>query len=565
MVATNFFGKTALGAVIGLILCVMANSGYAQNKMNQEVKVVKPYEPTIPDADKITELPRIVDTNKVLSQFSYDIQPVRFETNFKPKVIKPAKLVSEPLPKLYTGYARLGFGSYLSPLAEVYLGTKRSENWNVNGMVTHLSSHGKVTNSAGEKVYAGFTRNKLGVESNYLFKTPLTLTTSAKFHNSDNYYYGYNPSAIPSDSTPPLTKSQIEQQTVNAIEVNAALHTNHIDSAHLNYNLELGYNYLTAKNSVNERKVRLNTGFNYFMEKEFLGVDIALDYIANSGLHDTLNGAIVKFSPWVGAYGKKWRVQAGVSTFYNQAKESYYFYPRLSMHYNIIDYFLIPYVELQGNYYQNTYWEIYNQNPFITGDLKVTPTDNRVLLTFGFRGNISSMVAFNAKVDFADVQNQYFFVNDTSLYLQNKFNVVYDDMQRVKLLAEFSYKFQQKLFISIKGQYFIYNMANELKPWHMPAYELSLHTRYKLQDKIVLSFDIFGQGERFAREFDAQNKVVAKQLSGIIDASLGVEYRLTKRFGAFAQFNNLGAVKYYAWNNYPTQRFNAMLGVNYLF
>jgi len=56
-----------------------------------------------------------------------------------------------------------------------------------------------------------------------------------------------------------------------------------------------------------------------------------------------------------------------------------------------------------------------------------------------------------------------------------------------------------------------------------------------------------------------------KELKGIFDANLGLEYRYTKKLSAFINFNNIGAVRYQRWEDYPTQRFNVLGGLTYSF
>lgn len=538
---------------------------FAQTKMQQEVRVVKPYEPVILDAVKISELPKIVDTAKVSPEFIYNINPVKYQTTFIPQNIKPAKLISEPLPKLYLGYFKGGFGTYISPLAELYIGTKRSTQWNFSSTIVHNSTYGKIKNSTGKNVFAGNSYNKIGLNGSYFLKNNLVINVNSHFINTKNYFYGYNPLLLHTDSVAPLDKKQIENRVINNIYASAGLKTNHTDSTHVNYNLLASFNNTTAKDNTAENILKINTDFNYFLNNQFFGIDLALDYIKNQNIDDTVNGALVKFNPWVGAFGKKWRVVAGVSTYYDQPLSKYHFYPRLSMHYNIIDYFLIPYFELQGNYYQNTYSSIVFENPYITPGLGVKPTDNLIKLTFGFRGNISSAIAFNIKIDYDKVNNQYFYVNDTNEYLQNKFTVTYDNMLLTRFLGEISYKSSHKLYLSVKANYYHYSLSNQLKAWHLPNYDISFYAQYKMQDKIIISTNIFAKGNRYAQSFDVNNNIIAKELQGVIDANIGVEYRLSKKLSAYIQLNNIAAAKYYQWNNYPTQRFNAMAGFTFAF
>ena len=538
----------------------------AQESVRQEVTVVKAYEPVISDAFKISELPRIVDTLVVVPSFHYEIAPIRHNTKFEPTSIKPAKLINEPLSKIYYGYAKAGFGTYLSPMAQLMFGSNRSEKWNWNTLSSYYSTNGKVKNQADQKVYAGLSDFQSSVAASRFTKSQKMVNIGASYQNRINYYYGYNPDLVESINTPtPLLKDEIENQKIHLIKGNVGLQTTYLDSAHVNYQVKTHWQSLLSKDGVKEHELKINSGLNYFFEKEFVGVDIDIHYRATSGLEDTINGSIIRFSPWIGAFGNKWRVLVGVNTFFDQANEKYHFYRRLSMHYNIIDYFLIPYFELDGNYQENSYADIYIENNYIRQSWATAPTDTRINLTFGFRGNISSKVAFNAKVNYARIDQQYFFVNDTNTLWHNKFVTITDDLTQLRVLGEVSYKTSEKLWLSVKANYYQYELSNEAKPWHLPEYSLSLNGRYKIQEKIILEANVFGIGTRFAKTFDNNQQVVSKELPGIIDLNLGIEYRLSKRLSAFGDFNNLSSVKYEQWKQYPTQRFNLMLGVTYSF
>ncbi len=539
--------------------------GYAQVGAKQEVKVVKPYEPVISDAFKIGELPKINDTLKIVPSFSYDITPVKYETSFLPKPIKPARLINEPLSKLYYGYAKVGFGSYLSPLAEVSVGSKRSKLWQWNSMVHYSSLNGKVKNDVGEKVYAGLSNFSTGANAKRFFENSTVIEVNARYTNTSSYFYGYNPDVISSIIEAPLLKEDIEKQTLNSFKIGANYASNHIDSAHINYNINLDWRTSNTIDNYGENELLVGTNIDYFFEKEFIGVDASVRAISNDGFQDTVNYGLVNFSPWVGAFGKKWRVLVGVNTFFKTDSSTYNLYPRVSLHYNIIDFFLIPYIEYSGNLKVNTFASLYNENHFIKNDLTVKPTNNKYNITVGFRGNISSKIAFNMKVDFAGYTDHYFYVNDTTIDLQNKFDVVYDDMTRVRFLGEISYKSSSKLFLSVKGNYYSYSLDKEKYAWHMPDYELSFNAKYIIQDKIIADLNLFSIGKRYAREFDINNQEKAVELQGVIDLNIGLEYRYSKKLSAFVKLNNIAAMKYYKWNNYPTQQFNIMLGLTYSF
>jgi hypothetical protein len=58
--------------------------------------------------------------------------------------IKPAKIVDEPLKKLYKHYAKVGFGNYTSPLVEFSMSNLRSKDYAGSVYLKHYSMNGKL-------------------------------------------------------------------------------------------------------------------------------------------------------------------------------------------------------------------------------------------------------------------------------------------------------------------------------------------------------------------------------------------------------------------------------------
>ncbi len=536
----------------------------SQNKLNQEVKVVKPYKPSISDAFKINELPKINDTIKITPSFSYSVKTKKLNSKFQLEPIKAARMLGEPLTKLYKSYLKLGFGNYITPLAEINISSLRAKNYSVGAYLKHFSTSGKIKNTDNKRVFAGNSDNLIQLYGKRIFKSNKILSGDMSFNSRKIYYYGYNTAKkYLSTVEIPTKKKDIEYQRFNLFNINTDFKTDYIDSSHVNYDIKLNYRYFKTKDDINENNLSLTANVNYFRNNQFLGVDYKLDYFNTTGTNDTLNYLMVKFNPWIGAFGNKWRVIAGVNTYYNQADVKYYFYPRVSLHYNVIDYFLIPYFELDGKYQINNYQKIANENFYITNKLNVKPTNYQQHVVGGIRGNFSSKISFNFNASYSQINDDYFFVNDTSYLFENKFNVVYDNVKVTKFLTEISYKQSQKLNLLLKAEFFNYVMDKEIEPWHKPKFKISFTSHYVLQNKIIVNTDIYAISSRYAKTYDSSNNIVKKELAGIFDANLGLEYRYTKILSAFINFNNIGAVKYYQWNNYPLHKFNVLLGFTY--
>ncbi|MCG8451575.1 MAG: hypothetical protein MI717_00150, partial [Spirochaetales bacterium] len=353
------------------------------------------------------------------------------------------------------------------------------------------------------------------------------------------HYYGYNTDVL--DTT--LEKGDISQNfiTVGAV---TGMKTTYTDSAHLNYDATLNYRLFMDKAEYMENYGGIKGFASYFYGKEQLGLDADIGYY-NRILEDTVNNIVIKLEPWVCLFGKKWRVVAGLNMHTNAVNQDifYHWYPNASLQYNIVDNILIPYVTVNGNLEVNSYHKIAMENPFIKPGLQVDNTNNKLVIGAGIRGNLSSNTSYNFSGQFSQIDNMYLFVRDTSDVLENQFVVECADYaENYKFSGEIAYKRSAKLSVLLKGNYYIYNLNNVAKAWHMPDYDATISARYNLRSKILVNADFFLIGKRYAKSFDPA--VEYTELKEIIDLNLGVEYRYNKVLSAFVNFNNIAATKY---------------------
>ncbi|MCL4856447.1 MAG: hypothetical protein KJZ55_04100, partial [Flavobacteriales bacterium] len=182
-------------------------------------------------------------------------------------------------------------------------------------------------------------------------------------------------------------------------------------------------------------------------------------------------------------------------------------------------------------------------------------------------------LTFNTSFSKQKLETTPFYTKDFSNVLQNQFTVIYDTMGVNQISGELAYQKLENLKLILRGDYYQYSPKNELKAWHKPDMKISLSGIYDLGDKIIVRADFFFINKQYAQSFetiaDANGVLVttekAKELKGIFDANLGLEYRYTKKLSAFINFNNIGAVRYQRWEDYPTQRFNFLGGLTYSF
>ena len=112
---------------------------------DQVVNVVKPYTPTISDAFKIKDIPKLTDSNAVKKkEVKYNIFSIPVASTFTPAKGRAVTVDKVKSVKLYDNYASLGVGSYTTILGEVYLNHELSNTENVGGYFSHHSSAGGI-------------------------------------------------------------------------------------------------------------------------------------------------------------------------------------------------------------------------------------------------------------------------------------------------------------------------------------------------------------------------------------------------------------------------------------
>ena len=533
---------------VGAVAQQTTRRSSTKDTLKSDVIVVRAYDPTVSDANKINIAPNIEDSTKVDVKFNYYIDAEKADAEFEVMPIKAAKILPEPLKKLYHSNLTAGFGNYYTPYVEYSYNSLRSKKNSYSVHLKHLSSAGKLKlDGYDEKVFAGFSNNLAEINSKHFVNRNSTITLAAFFNRDVYHNYGFLVDSL-TDHVDSLPAKDDYKQRYWSAGANIRYMSNNIDSNHFNYNTGIAYNYLENLQKGNQHTIEFDGNFNKFHKREMLGADIAVGtYLFEQDSTDNMR-VNIGIKPFIKVGNKKWQIKAGLDVIADVYDEAinYYFYPNVHFEYNIVETFLTPYIGIFGRNDVNHYSKIIRENPYITSDLAVQNTNNLFIGKAGFRGKLSKSLSYNLGIDYSIINGMYFFVNDTTTKYDNTFTVEYDNVELTTYSAEVYWAKTEKLSFALRGEYFQYKMDSLLKPWHKPEYEITLTTRYNLRDKILVNFDIFAISQRFAKNM--YNVDTPIKLGGTIDVNLGVEYRYNKLISAFVKFNNIAAVKYYEFN-----------------
>lgn len=549
---------------------------------------------TIEPAYRMTESPKIIDTVISSNVVEYPLMAIQRATKVEVMPIEPVTIKTDALlDQLYQTYVKLGLGTELMPLGEVYFDSKRSRKFVYGVHVKHLSSYGNFVGYAP----AQFDRTKVGLYGN-LNETKYTLNSELHYNNQGLHYYGWKLNApLTTDSIDPRTTAQRFQDLGGSFK----FISHKKDSAAYNYRLGVSYNNFSSMkplvDSLSDWRVKENnfgftSGLKYRGDKEIYNVDLNLRYngyaygvagdTAASALDSGIvrNNTVINLKPSISTYLKNNRFRALIGadlTLDVDDKTRFHAYPMAELKYSMFNDIFIPYVGVRGGLKQVTFKSIAAENEFVLNNLQLR-NENRVIdLYGGIKGTLSKRMSFNLGASFARIQDKAFFVTDNTYSNRNKFSLVYDTLNLATIEGSLSYQLREKLKVDVLGKFYSYETQNLKYAWNLPIWELTTRGSYNLFDKFLVNLDVHVEGGRKAQYFSdktlqfgqAPNPVVqtdvtfpvVRELGLIADVNLGLEYRYNKRLSAFVQLNNLASQRYMRWYNFPVQIFQFMGGI----
>lgn len=532
------------------------------------------YKPTITDANKISDNPEVSDSTKKILVGPYSIDSKRINTPFSVEPIVPAQISGEPLTKLYNGLVKIGMGNYTTPYGEVWYNHLRSKEIAYGIHLKHLSSSPTYKDHSNTGAfskpsfknygYAGYSDNQIGLYGKKFLKEH-TLSGTFDYQRDVFHYYGY-------DATLNKLGKDETVQRFNLFSASAELRSHYAKPERFNHDIRLSYYNLMDLYKSSENNIKADGFLQTAVSGETLKINALVDYYNYKTKSDTTDNTIIALNPNFIAAGEKYHASLGVTAAMDiLGKSKFYFYPNVELSYNIFENIIIPYAGVTGGLKKNSFKTITDENPFVRSELSTSNTNTKYDFYGGLKGTLSSKIAYTTRVSYASVGNMMMYVNDFSDVLQNKFNVIFDDAEVLNVRGEVSYQNREKLRINLRGDYYNYKMKTELRAWFKPQVEITLSANYNLRDKIVVKADFFYIDNQFAKTTEKDpvvvggNKVIAKELKGVFDANLGIEYRYTKKLGFFLNFNNIASQGYNKWYRYPTQRFGFMAGLSYSF
>lgn len=534
---------------------------------------------TVDKAFKITELPQAVDIDVKGGDMDYKLIPRRPALSVAAEPIEPARVkVREPLEQLYNGYVKGGVGTYNTPFLEALYTSTRKRDFSYGVKFSHLSSNKGINNVA----FSGFSQNEVAAWGKKIFKQH-SLESKASFNRDVWHYYGFDP------LDQEINKGDIRQR-FELFSLDNKWKSYYRDSSKVNHDIDLKIYNLGDRRGANEFGVFAGGELHAYRGEQFYTMQTGFDLVSYTSdavnpftfMQDELGlqslpqnntNAIIHATPKILLRKGGLSATAGLGL-YMQVKNiaRFHAFPDAEVSYSLFNNIFIPYAGITGSVNRVGYRTLTSANPWILNAIDLENSITRYRLFGGIRGSVNDKVSFNASVNYDRTDNTPLFVNDVVFSKENRFSVIYDDIETLNMMGEMTYANSEKWQATARVELLSYTTDMEASAWHLPSHRISLQGRYNMFDKFIAGATITWIGSRDVKSLfslDGEQlppgDFVVVNLPSYLDLSLQLEYRYTSRLAAFVEGHNLAASRYDIFYRFPAQRALILGGVRYAF
>ncbi|MEM6864866.1 MAG: TonB-dependent receptor [Bacteroidota bacterium] len=572
-----------------LFLSLLGHTSWAQDTNDigtETVTVVKPYSPTVSDAFKLRSDPSLEDSIVLQKKkINYSIFSVPVASTFTPAKGRASRVKKTPPPTLYNSYASIGLGNFNNAMLELYSGREfnRGENLFDVGL-SHRSSRGDIESTPLD---ADFYNTKLDVSYG---KKDRDLDWGAAIRLQHQRYNWYGVELDEFDET--ILASLDETQ--NYFNAQAKAHLNLEDSFFKSGNIVLRRFWDTLDSG--ENRVVVKPTIELPITEELITIKTKFDYVngtfENASLDNTTNESGIDYghfqigvSPSLLILRDDLTLNLGANIVYGLDTENsasnFFIYPAVTASYRLVDETVIAYGGIEGELWQNSYYDFVQENPYVSPTLDIQPTDQQYEGYIGVKGQLLPNVGYNVKGSYtAENRRPLFLLNpenqsrsdENGYFLGNSFQVFYDDIKTLGLFGELNVDINRNFSLGINAEFYDYDTETDNPAWNLPAVKGSLFMDYQITDEWFLGANLFYVGERedldrvvLGGPLPPVAPDVVLTLDAFFDINAHAGYRFNEQLSIFVKASNIANNDYQRWANFRVQGFQALAGVSYKF
>ncbi|MDM1044774.1 TonB-dependent receptor [Myroides sp. 1354] len=565
------------------------------------VDVVRRYDATVSEAFKVREVPNLdEDVKSKKKEVIYTITSFPVASTFVPTKGEAAKVEAKRNLERFDNYALFAIGNYTNINGELFLSSQIDPDSYIAGFVNHFSSQGGIKNLLLDD---DFSKTKAGINFSGQKKKIGWNTEVGGSYQTLNWY-GL-PQEEMGDSIPQSTVVSInpkqkyksfyfdgsvsfEDLPIKGIDVYYNNFSDDFDRAENHFVFKPRVETAIDENIIGKLNVVVDYVSSDYKKQNFFDADGTVNFANNSIQTVKLKDQHFTFGaePSVVFKGDDYFVQLGVGLYYNNGKVGgnsdnvFKFYPQVKASYNLVPNIVIAYAGIDGNLTQNTFKDFVDQNPFVSPEAGLLPTDKTYDFYAGMKGKLDHTVSYNVKASYRKENDKALFistpyssnVNRMNYLYGNAMDVVYAEVETFNLFGELRFDLDNTVIMGIRGEYNHYK-SNAGEAWGLPDFKVGADVLINFTDQWFAGVDLQYVGERkdwfvdqgYGTDAAVMPKSMERKVDGYADLSLKVGYRPTKNWTVFLKGNNLLNENYNQWGSFKSQGIQVMGGAIYKF
>ncbi len=558
---------------------------YAQDDTNedlstQEVLVVKSYTPSLSDAFKITEGPKIPDSLKATNKtLIYKIIPIDVVSTFEPNKATPLKLKKRSSSTPYNTFFSGGFGSksqlYLNISSVIEL--DRTQRFGLN---VYRDGFGSDVGNSLLKSSQSFSQ--FGAHHN-LRSNNYNVNTQLQFTAQKNNYFGlYDRNwddFLIGSLTPEVKRNYFKFRTywdwfdsfLRSLSFQANITSDNFTTSEQQLNIKADFTAPLAGG-----KFQANTeiqGQNSLFSQPFF------------------ENQTQEFTQGIGKVGLEWlynendlKLKIGAGVAYFEGDESLSsklnYYPEIEVFYQKKGNSIAPYLTASGGVRVNSYRETAIFNPYIAPITELRPTFNRYNAMLGIRSSVSSVLNFNFGLLYDQVENYQFYQrlpldikgSNDAYRLSNSFENKYANVDLYGVKARLRIDLAKNNFVHFETVYRHFELTDDQVMYNIPALQMNWKSQFKFKDILTLAFNGEVWGNRSALEHiilqdQANQSIYPEEISLplFLRSSAHLTIKLNEQFDAFVKGRFSNSDIHGQWGYFQEPSLLLLGGVTYKF
>lgn len=533
-----------------------------EKAVTEEIEVVRPYKPVLAEAVKLRRSPDLNDVKTFKAKFNYSLTDRKLELNSDINKLQAQQVADEKRHEFINNYVKGGFGTAKTIFGEAYINIGDDPGLQAGAFFQHLSQSGKLTKQQSDQQKLSAFGRSIGDK--------YTISGRLNFQRNGLYFYAF-------DEANPQRNLYPQKQVLNFVEAEGEIVNKFTDDPDaLSYAAKVNGYVWSDKYNATENSIVLNGYLNKRISSFNLGLSSSAEFGSTKDSIGSVGNNLFKLNPYIRLQANGVKINAGIN-FVQEfgAFSSSRIFPAVTADFTLIPDYLQIFGEVKGDVSRNSLKQFTDENPFLNTNITIRNTVEKLSISGGIKGTAGPGFGYKARFYHKKIEDMPLFVNNFSQF--NKFDVIYDfgSMKQIGIEGELSVQVSDALKWTGKVNFDDYSPASETQSWFKPLLRISSDLWFNVTKELSLTGSVIIQDDSKAKIYNSapanpyfipdptQESIVT--VKGFVDLGAGANYKINKKFSAFAKVNNLLNSNYSRYLYYETIGLNIFGGISYSF